>query len=287
MSRNIHREIDKTHLSVDSAEERKFIHRDYIAHSLRWSHALKVLLQLKTKLKGRRIRVLDIGCGKDVPFGKLIHSNRMGNYVEYHGVDVNKKFKSEQLDKAKWDQVYLYPGTNFLDDNTPFIDTQTYDLITCFEVLEHVMPAAARQMATKAAKLLDPEGIALFSTPCWNGKAAANHINEITYEATGTLLEMAGFWITSHYGTFASQRDYVKYLSAAERAMFDGLKEYYDSNLLAIIFAPLYPQYSRNVLWKARKAKWGEEVKFPYPNELETPWTSSHKWEELFHSAPE
>jgi hypothetical protein len=33
--------IDNTHLSIDQAEERGFIHRDYIAHCLRWTHVAK------------------------------------------------------------------------------------------------------------------------------------------------------------------------------------------------------------------------------------------------------
>ena len=32
------KEIDNTHLSIDQAEARGFIHRDYIAHCLRWTH---------------------------------------------------------------------------------------------------------------------------------------------------------------------------------------------------------------------------------------------------------
>ena len=37
------RSIDKTHLSIDQAEERGFIHRDYLAHCFRWSHVVKHL----------------------------------------------------------------------------------------------------------------------------------------------------------------------------------------------------------------------------------------------------
>ena len=40
---NGQRKIDKTHLSCDQAEERGFLHRDYIAHCLRWSHIVKHL----------------------------------------------------------------------------------------------------------------------------------------------------------------------------------------------------------------------------------------------------
>ena len=58
------KEIDNTHLSIDQAEARGFIHRDYIAHCLRWTHVSKYLhLQARYKTA----RVIDIGCGKDMP----------------------------------------------------------------------------------------------------------------------------------------------------------------------------------------------------------------------------
>ena len=48
------KEIDNTHLSIDQAEERGFIHRDYIAHCLRWTHVAKYL-HLKSRYKTARI----------------------------------------------------------------------------------------------------------------------------------------------------------------------------------------------------------------------------------------
>ena len=38
-----------------------------------------------------------------------------------------------------------------------------------------------------------------------------------------------------------------------EREMFDRLNEYYDSNLVSNIMAPLFPKYSRNCLWVLKK----------------------------------
>ena len=37
------KKVDTTYLSIDNAEERGFLHRDYIAHCLRWSHVVKYL----------------------------------------------------------------------------------------------------------------------------------------------------------------------------------------------------------------------------------------------------
>ena len=89
----------------------------------------------------------------------------------------------------------------------------------------------------------------MISTPCWNGKAAVNHINEMTYEAFGATLEHYGFTIGAHYGTFASQNEIKRSFDEFEQRIFDDLKKYYDTNILSIIFAPLYPESSRNVVW--------------------------------------
>ena len=78
------REIDKTHLSCEQAEERGFLHRDYIAHCLRWSHVVK---HLQNKYKTARI--LDIGCGKETPLIKTLYTMRMTPEM-YTGIDMNK-----------------------------------------------------------------------------------------------------------------------------------------------------------------------------------------------------
>ena len=62
MSQNPDRQYDKTHLSIDLAEERGFIHRDYIAHCFRWSHVTKYLM---AQAKYKRVLIMDVGCGKD------------------------------------------------------------------------------------------------------------------------------------------------------------------------------------------------------------------------------
>ena len=41
MANEFGKAIDKTFLSIDQAETRGFLHRDYIAHCLRWTHVVK------------------------------------------------------------------------------------------------------------------------------------------------------------------------------------------------------------------------------------------------------
>ena len=155
------RDIDKTHLSLDNAEERGFIHRDYIAHCLRWSHVVK---HLGKKNLYKKARILDIGCGKEMPLLKTLYTMKMTPKA-YMGIDVNR-----------------------------------------------IQPTDMHR------KIMDKMG----------------HDHFI-----------------SRWGTFASQKDIEPQLKGDSlQQAYECLKDYYDSNLLSILFAPLFPKYSRNVIWK-------------------------------------
>ena len=54
--------VDTTFLSLDNAEERGFIHRDYIAHCMRWTHVIKQLPRGKLY---ERATIVDAGCGRE------------------------------------------------------------------------------------------------------------------------------------------------------------------------------------------------------------------------------
>ena len=281
--------IDNTHLSIDNAEQRGFIHRDYIAHCFRWSYVVKHLLR---KHRYKEATILDIGCGREVPLAKLLYSNKMTPKA-YIGVDVNKLQPDFNFGK-------MAPFMNLLGQtdicNIQLLEGKTdifchnketgdiFDkptVVTCFEVLEHVEPEHTVRMLQKIREIMDPSGVAIISTPCFNGDAAANHVNEITYEALGTLIQTLGFGISAVHGTFASQRDIEPYLSDCNEYWL--LKDYYDSNVLSTIFAPLFPEASRNALWVlTQDPQEGQDlIVFPKWDELKEPWTSSELWKEL------
>jgi len=276
------RDYDKTHLSIDTAEERVLIHRDYIAHCLRWSHVAKWLMQ---RHRYKEARILDVGCGKEVPLGKLLYSNRMSGAC-YMGVDMNKVEMPEMLATAMTNGKMEVRLRSHCDASELKLADMPWrpNLITCFEVFEHVHPAIARRLVINLYDLLVPGGTLFISTPCWNGSAAANHINETKFDAMGAFLENVGFILDDYYGTFASQRDYWSHLTSEEKAIFARLEQYYDSNLLAVMLAPLHPQYSRNVLWHCRKPA-GEKVvgppQFGDLEEIPGPWSQHKDWKEL------
>lgn len=272
------KQIDKTYLSIDNAEERGFLHRDYIAHCLRWTHVVKYL---GTGLRYKSARILDVGCGKELPLAKLLHSSRMAP-AWYGGVDMGPLVTPEQFRNAKWRPEQLWGKTDVCTLTTADFEAKP-NVIVCFEVLEHVEPTHCRAILATFVELLEPEGCLFLSTPCYDEDvgAANNHVNEMTYQAFGAVLEDTGFRLDGHWGTFASQKDYKDELTHAQREVWGSLRQYYDTNYLSTVMAPLVPQHSRNVLWQLRYAPHETERMFPCLRDVEGRWGSSTEWETL------
>lgn len=277
--------VDTTYLSLETAEERGFIHRDYIAHCLRWSHVIKYL---SDKRRYETARILDVGCGRELPLASTMYSSRLIPQ-QYYGVDVGPvndsamaKFHTGKFPINVWER------TNFLNITPEDVDHRGIDVITCFEVLEHVEPEMMIDMLYHMKTLLSPNGRAFISTPCWDVvSCAANHVNEMRYQALGRVFLDHGWDIVAAYGTFASIREYEHLLSKTPglAEIFNRLRSYYDVNYLATVFAPLFPGFSRNCLWEivpySTKNSQGWNETFLDWDDIPKPWGSSAKWGEM------
>ena len=263
--------VDKTFLSVDNAETRGFIHRDYIAHCLRWSHVIKYLS--KGQLF-KNARILDVGCGRETPLAKMLYSSKMAPDY-YLGIDAGK---INDFNFGKYNDRFEFFEQEDFATMSDLNEVDNFDVITCFEVLEHVEPLHAGKILRRIRTQLSEDGYAFISTPCFNGKAAGNHVNEMTYEAFYNLLGQTGFDVSRHWGTFASITDYKHLMSSQARSVFDMMRDYFDVNVLSCLFAPLYPNASRNVLWKVAK---DVSIEFRDWDTIKKPWSSSEKWEDL------
>lgn len=268
--RNTARKYDKTHLSIDTAEDRMIVHRDYLAHCLRWSHVIKYLRQGK---KYQTANILDVGCGKEMPLAKLLYSNKMSG-SRYCGVDINKLEIPKMLQKAIENnkmEIQVCEQTDASElkkeqlNNIPTI-------VVSFEAFEHMHQTIARKLIKNLYDISADDAVFFFSTPCWNGSAAGNHINETTYEAMGAMLEAAGWRIKNNYGTFASQTDYKDEMNDEMTSIYESLKDYYDTEMLAILFAPLFPDKARNCLWHCNKTG---ERKFKDLEDIPKPWSQN------------
>ena len=270
--------IDNTHLSIDQAEDRGFIHRDYIAHCLRWSHVAKFMHE---KNRYKTAHVLDVGCGRDQPLPRLLYTSKMNPTTgTYTGVDYNKLEPHPMFHTGKF-PLTLIGGVAFPDVELP---REHYDVVVSFEVLEHVEPEHSFRMLKGMRDRLAADGTIFISTPCYDARvgAAGNHVNEMSYEALGALIEAAGLEVQAVYGTFASQRDYKDLLTPEQRELFDKLGQYYDSNYLATVFAPLFPHRSRNALWQLGH---GSKHRFTPINQLaDASHSSSAQWPDFARS---
>jgi len=113
-------------------------------------------------------KVLDFGCGSG------------------YGTKVLK----EQFDSVESFDVYpdgYLPKDITVNQDIESIKSKKYDLITCFEVIEHMDEAAQNKLMDDLRSLLTPNGILYISTvrkmdppPTENRKI--EHVRELTYE---------------------------------------------------------------------------------------------------------
>lgn len=232
--------INKTKLDLELALKRGFVHRDYLAHCLRWQYTVKTAK--------RGMKILDVGCGDGI-LAQILYSQKLKPAL-YIGIDLLKG-NIEKLRIRKTN----YPITAYLKDirywNFPW--KSFFDLVTCFEVIEHFEAKYLDHVLQQIVNVLKPNGILLLSTPNYDGKhKASNHIHEYEEKELKTYLTKY-FILDRQIGTFASQKEIYPTLNEHEKYVFDGLKPWLDSNILSIIFAGLHPLASRNILWKCRK----------------------------------
>lgn len=236
-----------TQLNPDTTMERHVYHRDQFAHYLRWTHVLK--------LAKIGMKVLDWGCGS----GNLLevfYRNRF-KCEKYLGVDIRKN--STKKCKEKFKQV-VWAEFQTLDLCKPInLEPGIYDLICSFEVIEHIGKENAPKFLDNLAKLAGPNTTVLISTPNYDEKigAASNHIidgeiGEFEHFELQELLERY-FIIEKKYGTFASIRDYKPLMTPSQTEFFEQAKDYFDTNILSNLMAPLFPEQSRNCLWRLKK----------------------------------
>lgn len=269
-----------THLSPFKEFARgRLIHRDFNAHVFRWSHAAMVLFKNPQR---EQAAVLDIGCGPDWPLLTTLHSNGSAPAF-FMGVDardvsatapkLTKTYvKCEQHDITK--SLPVPPTSGMFcakegkrDVNGTPVDgpegESTYvklcggwDMIVCFEVLEHMPKESGLKLLDNIAAQMGPNTTLLFSTPVFDEKVgmADNHIYEWGYEELKVELEKR-FTLKDHFGTFASLRDYTPLMSEAELKLLARLKDYYNSAMVSCLMAPLYPSKARNVLWQLTRSK--------------------------------
>ena len=172
------------------------------------------------------------------------------------GVDFGKlPWPSTIPEDTKKFNLRLYEKTDFAEFDPHDIPKGGWDLVTSFEVLEHMQPYSSYLVLKRMRDLVRSEGYTIISTPNYDAKvgAAENHINELTYDALYALITASGWEVEKVYGTFASQKDYKKSLTLDQLDFMKRLQEFYDSTLISNIMGPMIdPWKARNCMWVLR-----------------------------------
>lgn len=159
--------------------------QDYFVHMLRFS-------LMADQLEGRN--VFDIGCGKYLNLLKALCQMKRGpQYKCYVGTDYGTCSKYRPGYKEIWDKTLILEGMDFTNAEhvSSLIDTLHTVMgkepftITCFEVLEHMDFEMQNRFLYNLSRVMHEEGLyvkgCFFSTPNFDGKAAKNHVSELSY----------------------------------------------------------------------------------------------------------
>lgn len=251
-----------TDLDPETNFARHVFHRDQFAHYLRWTHVAR---EARHRLKDRPV-VVDFGCGKGSLF-EVMYRNRTWP-KQYVGLDIRKK--TIEAARERYANVGADKGNPcfYVQDLIKpdmILEMLEGDLVCSFEVLEHVGQQNADTFLQNFAACGKSGATYFLSTPKYDERvgAADNHtydsgdgrgvaVQEFEYGDLIGILARNDFCVEETFGTFASMRDYKAYLETdpVAKEMFTRVRRYYDSEMTAVIMAPLVPAHlARNVLW--------------------------------------
>jgi 2-polyprenyl-3-methyl-5-hydroxy-6-metoxy-1,4-benzoquinol methylase len=228
-----------------------YVHRDYGAHFFRWAFVSRKI--------PRNARILDVGCGQDLPFERVVSAPGIFqtiNPIDVVAVDWNPietPFKPKWLTLLdKFDFITRWQELITGVDGLPTTETPGFDCIVNLEVIEHMDLENGVKMLQAFRQLARPNCQLFISTPVFDGKAAANHIHEYTIQELFEALVFAGWNPVERYGTFANINAIKKACTEAEKETLDRLSVYYGNDVLSCMYAPLYPDAARNNIWVCR-----------------------------------
>lgn len=249
-----------TRMDIDHAAKELDYRKDEIMHIARYIKGAQMMVDLSKQL-GRPIRVLDIGCGQmnTVRLFYKSYVEKKSDIIEhYTGVDID--FKMAEKSKEQFKFPYNTCNAEFLiQDLTvkPHLDFEDehFDLIICTEFLEHINPSLSQPVIEEAYRVLNRDGIALFSTPNSNGSNKVlpkDHFYEYSYEELVQKFTEAGFTVDDTVGLCINlsklPKDYVAKLSS----VFDRFNKAFGRNsaFTSVAIAPLIePKFCKNVLY--------------------------------------
>jgi 2-polyprenyl-3-methyl-5-hydroxy-6-metoxy-1,4-benzoquinol methylase len=196
------------------------------------------------------MHVLDVGCGPDQMLTQILRRSLSTVPKQYVGVDLNPIKKKTGI---AWAAVH--DEFNFIERHKELMKQYgLFDVITNFEVIEHMPKAAGQRLLKAMATCLKPAGTLLLSTPVYNEKhMAANHIHEYREGELESCIVKAGLEVVRKHGTFMTSQAIKRVATKEERKLIDELSQFYCWDVLANFLAPKYPAAASNICWVLRR----------------------------------
>lgn len=231
-------EYDQTYLDTETSIQ---VHRDYAAHYFRWGWCSQFMTD---KL------VLDAGCGPNFMAGRVAtdHGRMSHRPLHYVGVDLSP------LPVVRTQHKTLIGEFDVVNRTHELVEFYgKFDLITSFEVIEHMPKELGVKYLDALVGALAPGGQLILSTPHNKGaRFAKNHIHEWGGLELEEGFKDAGLKVVRKHGTYADVKQIEK---AAREKMPEvlvvkkALEGYYSNDILSCIFAPAFPEFSKNIVW--------------------------------------
>lgn len=269
--KTVERRFDQTCLDIEN-NQGFLIHRDYGAHFFKYGFARR-LVSTAPRAAGSYpiINFADIGCGPKFPIAWTFIQPRPPFDTEHSrivGLDLSRV---KHAPGARWVRVHDEIDVT-TDETRDFLLAEYggFDFLSCLEVIEHMPPADGDNMLRAMRAIMKPEAVAMISTPVFNGSQAANHIYEYEIDELKEKFPANGFKIVDRYGTFMSVHDVKKALdtigddavAAKLLDIYTRIRSYYSDEVVAMWFAPMFPDFSRNNVWVIKR------------DDSKLPWTS-------------
>lgn len=148
-------------------------------------------------------RILDVGCS--LGYGPFILSRGTGR-ITVVGVDIEQR-KIEEARRLFDASRLIFHCLDIMDSTAVrklVEETGQFDVVVCFEVLEHIPPEHSSRMMRNLRSALREDGLLFISTPNKAiydiGAFTKDHVNELHYDELLRLLRDAGFSVEKARG---------------------------------------------------------------------------------------
>lgn len=238
-----------TELNAADAVDKGFMsHSDWVGHVMRYGYATKIIEKTKPA------KILDVGCGR-LNLAKFLWRNRSQFQGLYVGLDL-RATRDWLDDVGSWKADVTLMRMDIV--NEPMGGIHQADLVTCFEVFEHVPRDYQQELIDRLFYWTKPGHDCLFSTPNAGvaRTTADNHIGydgirERTYDEKIKMVTDAGFQLVDSFGTFCGSTRLPK--EFLEQPHMKDAKRFMLDSFFVCFAAVSFPQLSNNALFHLRR----------------------------------